>query len=464
MYASGSLDFEVFFCAHAHGGSMTSILLRNAQLVDPALDLDFVGDVLIENEAIALVSGEPISAHVDREIDCTDCVVSPGWIDMHVHLRVPGQEHKETIESGTAAAAAGGFTAIACMPNTEPALDSIETLQWLIDECRARAVVPVHPIGAITIARAGERLVDFAELAALGVVGFSDDGISTANSSLMMRALESVRHLNKPIMVHCEDPSLVGGVMNLGNVSRRLGVAGLAAAAEESFIARDCLLAHETGGWLHVLHVSSAIGLDLIRLARTHGARVTCEVMPHHLVMSDEWVAGDRSLCNTIEGGQTAVAKHPDTKVNPPLRTAADTNALLRGLANGDIDILATDHAPHAAHEKRQVPIENAAFGMIGLEVAIPAMLALVRAGHVTMTQVVNRFATQPARLWNLPSGSLGPGSPATLTVIDPKRRWTVTEHELRSKSKNTPLLGMELTGRAVLTMIEGKVVHDLFN
>lgn len=440
-----------------------SILLRNARLVDPSLNLDCTGDVLIEDGLVSAVSSEPLSATSDREIDCTGCIVSPGWIDMHVHLRVPGQEHKETIESGTAAAAAGGFTAIACMPNTEPALDSVETVQWLIDECRARALVPVHPIGAITVARAGRSLVDFDALAALGVVGFSDDGVSTADSALMLQALNESRRLNKPIMVHCEDPSLVGGVMHRGEVSQKLGLIGIPAAAEESFIARDCLLARETGGWLHVLHVSSAIGLDLIKLARAHGARVTCEVMPHHLVMTDQWVAGDRQLCNTAERGPRAIAKHPDTKVNPPLRTEIDTRALLTGLAGGEIDILATDHAPHAPHEKREVPIENAAFGMIGLELAIPTMLALVRAGHVTMSQVVNRFAHRPAQLWNLTTGNLRAGAPATLTVIDPDRRWTVTDAELRTKSSNTPLLGMEMTGRAVLTIIEGKVVHDLF-
>jgi dihydroorotase len=234
------------------------------------------------------------------------------------------------------------------------------------------------------------------------------------------------------------------------------------AAAEESFIARDCLLARETGGWLHVLHVSTAIGLELIKLARMHGARVTAEVMPHHLVMTDQWVAGDRTLQHTGEQGADAPPRHPDTKVNPPLRTVEDTRALLAGLAAGEFDILATDHAPHAAAEKRDTTIEQAAFGMIGLELAVPTMLAIVRSGHLTMTQVVERFATQPARLWRLPVGELKPGGLATLTVIDPDRRWTVTDAELKSKSKNTPLLGMEMTGRAVMTVIRGKVVHDI--
>ena len=350
------------------------------------------------------------------------------------------------------------------MPNTEPALDSVETIQCLLDQCRELALVPVLPIGAITVGRAGRQLVDFDALTGLGVVGFSDDGVSTENSALMSAALEASRRLDRPVMVHCEDQDLVGGVMHEGVVSRRLGLAGIQAAAEESFIARDCLLARETGGWLHVLHVSTAIGLELIKLMKSHGARVTAEVMPHHLVMTDEWVAGDRSLSNTAECGPAAPPAHPDTKVNPPLRTFQDTQALLSGLARGEFDILATDHAPHAASEKRDVSIEKAAFGMIGLELAVPTMLALARAGHLTISEVVERFASQPAQIWNLPGGSLRAGARATLTVIDPGRRWTVTEAELKSKSKNTPLLGMEMTGRAVMTLIDGRVVHDLIN
>jgi dihydroorotase len=278
----------------------------------------------------------------------------------------------------------------------------------------------------------------------------------------MVDALRASKRLALPVMVHCEDPDLVGGVMHEGEASRRLGLTGIMAAAEESFIARDCLLARETGGWLHVLHVSTAIGLDLIRLARRHGARVTAEVMPHHLVMTDEWVGGDRTLRNTDESGTPAPPAHPDTKVNPPLRTAADAEALLNGLAAGEFEILATDHAPHTAQEKRDVSIERAAFGMIGLELAAPTMLALVRAGRLSLERLVERFSAEPARLWNLPHGEIRPGGLANLTVIDPAARWTVTERELRSKSKNTPLLGMEMTGRAVLTMVEGKIVHDL--
>jgi dihydroorotase len=280
----------------------------------------------------------------------------------------------------------------------------------------------------------------------------------------MMEALRASSRLGKPIMVHCEDPTLVGGVMHEGEVSRSLHLKGIPATAEESFIARDCLLAGETGGWLHVLHVSTARGLEIIKWARSQGIDVTNEVMPHHLVMTDEWVAGDRTLRNTNDAGPRSTPAHPDTKVNPPLRTAADTRALVEGLAHGHFDILATDHAPHAASEKVDVTIQPAAFGMSGLELAVPTMLALVRAGNLTLHQVVDRFAVQPARLWGLPHGRLEPDGRATLTVINPDLTWQVTAESLQTKSKNTPLLGMNLTGRAVMTVIDGKVVHDLLS
>ncbi|HQY30884.1 MAG TPA: dihydroorotase [Thermomicrobiales bacterium] len=443
---------------------MTSLRIDHAHLIDPSNNLDGVGFLYIEDGKIAEISPAPIERTADRVIDGTDLIVTPGWIDMHVHLRVPGQEFKETIATGTRAAAAGGFTAIACMPNTVPALDNVEVITELLQNCARDGVVPVLPIAAITKGRAGKELVDFDALDAIGVVGFSDDGISTADASLMMDALRASARLGKPIMVHCEDATLVGGVMHEGEVSRTLGLKGIPAAAEESFIARDCLLAGETGGWLHVLHVSSALGLGIINFFRDQGFDITNEVMPHHLVMTDEWVAGDRTLQNTDLSGPRAAAGHPDTKVNPPLRTATDTRALLAGLAHGHFDILGTDHAPHAASEKRDVPIQGAAFGMIGLEVAVPTMLALVRAGHLTLSQIVDRFACQPARLWGLPHGRLEPEGRATLTVINPDLAWTVTESELQTKSKNTPLLGMTMTGRAVLTMIDGKVVHDLLS
>ena len=438
-----------------------SIYLHGGRLIDPSLGLDQVGDVLITGHSVSRLGNVVVPDSDSIQIDCRGLVVCPGWIDMHVHLRAPGQEHKETVATGTAAAAAGGFTALACMPNTEPALDSVETIEWLARACREEAQGPVFPIAAITKERAGRELVDFDALVGAGAVGFSDDGISTADAGLMIEALIASKRLGRPIMVHCEDPELVGGSMHAGEVSRRLGVPGIPAAAEENFIARDCALAADTGGWLHVLHVSTGTGLDTISRARQNGARITAEVMPHHLVMSDEWVGGSRALHNTDEQGLEAIALHPDTKVNPPLRPAEDTALLLAGLQAGGFDILATDHAPHAASEKREITFERAAFGMIGLELAVPTMLALVRAGHLSLNEVIYRFSTMPARLWDLPVGKLEVGRSATLSVIDPNRVWTVNDDTICSKSKNTPLYGRTLTGQNVVTIIEGKVVHD---
>jgi len=280
---------------------------------------------------------------------------------------------------------------------------------------------------------------------------------------LMRAALSASVRLGLPIMAHCEDPFLVGGSMHEGEVSGRLGVVGLPAVAEEIMIARDCLLARDTGGWLHVCHVTTGVGLATIAWARSIGARVTAEVMPHHLVMSDEWVVGSRTLHNTDSRHAEATGPlHPDTKVNPPLRPEADTVALLAGLRAGQFDILATDHAPHAASEKEETDFASAAFGMSGLELAIPTLLALVRGGHLSVNHLVYRLSTRPAELFHLPHGRLEPGGRADLTLIDPDASWTVGSATLMTKSRNTPLMGRTMTGRAVLTLVEGQVVHDL--
>jgi len=439
------------------------LLIKGARVIDPALDLDQVADVLVDGGVVVAVSTTPLADAGARLVDATGLLLTPGLIDCHVHLREPGQEHKETIESGTRAAAAGGFTAVCCMPNTEPALDSVQTLDWLRHRVRETAVVPVYPIAAITRGRAGREAVDFDALAAAGAVAFSDDGISTQDSRLMRAALAASARHGLPIMAHCEDPFLVGGTMHEGEVSERLGVAGLPAVAEEIMIARDCLLARETGGWLHVCHVTTGVGLATIAWARSIGARVTAEVMPHHLVMSDEWVGGSRTLHNTDSRHAEATGPlHPDTKVNPPLRPVADTVALLDGLKAGQFDILATDHAPHAAAEKKETDFASAAFGMSGLELAVPILLALVDAGHLSMHDLVYRLSTRPAELFNLPVGRLVAGGHADLTLIDPEASWTVGSATLMTRSANTPLMGRTMTGRAVLTMVEGEIVHDV--
>ena len=461
--ASESFDFGAFCCSMRRPpGAATRVLIKGARAVDPAVGLDDVVDVLLADGVVSQVSKTPLSAAADRVIDAAGLLLIPGLIDCHVHLREPGQEHKETIATGTRAAAAGGFAAVCCMPNTEPALDSVEVLDWLRARVDETAVVPVYPIAAITRGRVGHETVAFDALAAAGAVAFSDDGVSTQDSRLMREALRASARLGLPIMAHCEDPFLVRGSMHEGDVSRRLGVEGIPAVAEEIMIARDCLLARETGGWLHVCHVTTGVGIAAIGWARSLGARVTAEVMPHHLVMSDDWVAGSRMLHNTdTRPGPATEPLHPDTKVNPPLRPSADTVALLAALKAGEFDILATDHAPHAAGEKVETDFASAAFGMSGLELAIPTLLALVSAGHLTVNEVVYRLSTRPAELFNLPVGRLAPGGRANLTLIDPTASWTVDAETLATKSKNTPFLGMTMTGRALLTMVAGEAVHD---
>ncbi len=433
-------------------------LLRAGRVVDPANGRDEVADVLIREGRIAAIGS--VGAVAGAEVfDADGLLVAPGLIDMHVHLREPGYEAKETIATGTAAAAAGGFTTVCCMPNTRPALDSVEVLRDLSERVGRDARVEVHPIAAITKGREGREAVDFAALVEVGAVGFSDDGDTTQDSAIMRAALSASAELDRPIMVHCEDKALAGdGAMHEGDISRRLGIAGIPAEAEEIIIARDLMLAGLTGGWLHVCHVTTGRGAELVRRAKAEGVRATAEVMPHHLVMSDDWVAGDRTLRNVDEpAGPYAPAADPNTKVNPPLRLAADTRPLIAALLDGTFDVVATDHAPHAAPEKQGSAFEAAAFGMSGLELALPSMLALVRAEYLTASDLVVKLSVNPARLLRLPLGTLAVGARADVVVFDPEERWVVTPEQLRTKSPNTPLLGMELRGRARLTLVGGQ-------
>lgn len=435
-------------------------IVRGGRVIDPAAGVDQIGDVLVEDGRVTAIGGGEAPAEA-TVVDATGCLVLPGLIDVHVHLRDPGQPWKETMATGTAAAAAGGFTTLFCMPNTEPALDTPPALRDLDVAIAREGRVRVHPIAAITRARAGAEAVDFGPLVDAGAVGFSDDGETTADSAIMRRALAASSRLDRPVMVHCEDAALAGGAMHEGAVSRRLGIAGIPAEAEEIVIARDLALARLTGGWLHVCHVSTGRGADLIGAAKREGVRVTAEVTPHHLLMDDEWVAGQRRLLNVEEpAGTDRAPADPNTKVNPPLRTAADTRRLLAALGDGTIDLVATDHAPHAAAEKRDVPFARAAFGLSGLEFALPLMLALVRAGHLSLSTMVSKMSWVPARLWGLPGGTLAVGAPADLTVVDPEARWSVAPERLATKSANTPLLGMTLRGRVRLTLVGGEERH----
>ena len=435
----------------------TSTLIRGGHVVDPSLGLDGVADVLVRDGVIAAV-GTNLDGSGASVVDASGLVVTPGLIDVHVHLREPGFTHKESLETGGMAAAAGGFTTIFCMPNTAPALDSVEVVRALQADATRRCPVRLGVIAAITMGRKGEQAVDVPALAAEGVVGFSDDGDTTRDSSIMRTVLEQAAAFNLPVIVHCEDKAIAHGAMHEGTVSRDLGIPGIPPEAEEIIIARDILLAGLTGGWLHVCHVSTGHGAELVRRGKADGVRVTAEVMPHHLTMTDEWVRGSRRLVNVDEPeGAPGAPGDPDTKVNPPLRPEADAVALLKALQTGIFDVVATDHAPHAAHEKHGKPYTEAAFGLSGSELALPTMLALVRAGHLTIHDLVYRMATMPAALWGLPTGKLVPGAPADLTIFDPHEHWTVTPESLQTKSKNTPLMGMQLQGRVRYTMVGGE-------
>ncbi|MBN1863209.1 MAG: dihydroorotase [Dehalococcoidales bacterium] len=424
-----------------------SLLIRDGRIIDPAQGLDETASLVITEGKIAwLGRGDP--PRTDSEvIDGRGLVVTPGFIDLHCHLRQPGFEEKETIASGSRAAAAGGFTTICGMPNTEPPLDSPETISYVKRTAAREAVVRVLPIGCISQGRKGERLVDMKALVNAGAIAFSDDGSPVPGADLMLKALEVSRSLEVPIIDHCEDTSLSeGGVMNEGALAHRLKLKGIPAAAEESIIARDLALAEETGGHIHIAHVSTAGGVKLIRRAKERGVRATAEVTPHHLTLTEERVAGyDTSA-----------------KVNPPLRTKVDTQALLEGLKDGTIDIIATDHAPHTEAEKSR-EFALAPFGISGLETALGSLMGLVHSGNLNLTILIAKLTTEPARIIGGRYGELGTlkiGAPAEITIFDPDMERVVDPQAFASKGKNTPLAGSKLKGKVVATIAGGRLVY----
>ena len=424
---------------------MGRIWIRGGRLLDPASGCDEVGDLIVENGRIAAL-GSGIEAGDAEVIDATGRWLAPGFIDLHVHLREPGQEYKEDIASGGRAGVAGGFTALVCMANTQPVNDDPSVTEYILDRARHESPARVYPIAAATKALAGERMTEMVALLEAGVVAFSDDGKTIMDSGVMRRVLEYSLLVRVPIITHAEDRTLVcEGVVNEGPVSTRLGLPGNPGVAEVVHVARDLLLAELSGAHLHVAHVSTAGAVSLIRAARERGVHVTAEVTPHHLTLLDE----------------AALGYDTNTKMAPPLRGQVDVDACRAGLADGTIDAIATDHAPHAVHEK-DVEFTAAPPGVIGLETAVPVTLDLVRADELSPLEWVRRLSTNPARIIGRPGGSLAVGAPADLVLIDPDHRWVYDPAKGYSKSRNSPWAGREMIGRALATIVGGNVVYDL--
>ena len=428
----------------------TTLLLRGGRVLDPSQGLDTVGDVLVVDGKIEHAGkslGEVRRDDDPQEIDCAGQVIAPGFIDVHCHLREPGREDVETIATGARAAAAGGFTAICAMPNTDPVTDNQAAVGFIVRQAMRAHSARVYPIGAISVGQRGESLAEFGEMVGAGAVAFSDDGRPVVSAHLMRTALEYARSFEVPIADHCEEPTLaLGGAMNEGIVSARLGLKGVPNEAEEIMVIRDILLARRTGGHVHLCHMSTKGSVELIRWGKERGIRVTAEVCPHHLTLTED----------SVEGYNT------NAKMNPPLRTAVDVVALREAVRDGTIDLVATDHAPHHYDEKER-EFADAPNGIVGLETALGVMLTqVVHTGALDLTTLVDRMSITPARVFKLPGGSLKAGTVADITIFDLNRSWVVDPTDFQSKGRNSPYTGQPLTGRATCTIVSGRIVHNL--
>ena len=421
---------------------MTTLSIRTGRFIDPAQGLDQVSDLWIRGEHIAGLGPQP-QLQADRTLDAAGKIVCPGLIDMHVHLREPGREEDETIATGTGAALTGGVTSVACMPNTEPALDSQAAAEFVYLQAERAGHANVYPVGAITKGRQGKELAEIGGLVEGGAVAFTDDGSPVVSAEVMRRALEYCRMFDKAVLSHAEDLDLTrGGVMNEGFESMRLGLRGMPAAAEEVMIHRDIELAEITGGRLHILHVSSAGGVDLIRRGKARGVKVTGEACPHHFTLTDKCL---RSFDSNF-------------KMSPPLRTQADVDAIIAGLKDGTLDVIATDHAPHAP-EKKMRELDQAPNGIVGLETLLPiCVLSLIESGHLTWPQLIEKLTMNPARVLGLDRGTLKPGADADVTIIDAQTEWTIDPERFLSKSRNCPFAGWKVRGRAEAVILAGEV------
>ena len=424
-----------------------SKLIRGGRVLDPASGLDDLQDILIEGSQISAI-GSPDSLEAESDaspqiIEADGLWVVPGLIDLHTHLREPGEEYKETILTGSRAAAAGGFTSICCMPNTKPVNDTSSVTDFIMRRAAEADLVRVFPVGAISQEQKGELLAEYAELKQAGVVAVSDDGQAVMNSQLMRRALEYAQVFDLPVISHAEDRDLAGdGVMHEGAVSTRLGLREIPSAAEDVMVFRDCSLAELTGGRLHIAHVSSAGAVEIVRQFKARGVKVTAEATPHHFTLTDE----------ALESFDT------NLKVNPPIRSSNDLTAIRQGLTDGTIDAIATDHAPHSTIEK-DVEFDYAAFGMIGLETALSLTLQLVDQGVLSPLEAVAKLTCNPANIIGVDLGRLTPGLPADITLFDPTQEYVVDVKQFRSKSRNSPFNGWQLRGKAVTVLRDGKII-----
>jgi dihydroorotase len=424
------------------------LLLKGGRVVDPANGVDGAFDVLIENGAIARLGRDlPVDGADVYEVP-RGAIVAPGLIDIHVHLREPGQEHKETVATGTASAVAGGFTAVACMPNTDPVNDHAGITQFILKKAAEAGLARVYPIGAVSLGQKGEQLAELGEQKAAGCVGFSDDGHPVRTALLMRRALEYAGMLGVPIIDHCEDPSLKeGGVAHEGRHASALGLRGIPGVAESLMVERDVSLAELTGAPVHIAHMSAKESIRAVRAGKERGVRVTCEVAPHHFTLTDE--ALERPL-----------QYDTNVKMNPPLRAREDVDAMLAGIIDGTVDVIATDHAPHHLDEK-MVEFDRAPFGIVGLETAVPIVFdRLVHTGLIGVARMIELLSVNPARVINVAGGSLAVGAPADIAILAPDMKVTVRARDLKSKSKNTPFDGWELRGGVAATIVGGRMVY----
>ena len=441
---------------------MTTTLISNGRVIDPASGFDAVADVLVQEGRIAAIERGIADdalrqAQGERVLDARGLVVAPGFVDLHAHLRDPGLEYKETIATGTLAAARGGFTTVCCMPNTQPAIDNKSVVDYIVRRAAEEGAVRVLPIGCVSQGRDGKLLAELGELADAGCVAFSDDGSPVGDAALMRRALEYAGGLGLAIIDHCEDLALAGGVVHEGWVSTRLGLKGIPAAGEESMIARDLALARQTGAHVHIAHISTAGGVDLVRRAKAAGVPVTAEVTPHHVALTHDRVMGPAAT--------DGLAYDTNAKMYPPLRRPEDVEACIEGLRDGTIDAVATDHAPHAVQEKL-CEFDEAAFGITGLETAFGLAMGAVRAGGLTLARLIEALTIGPVRALVLDSHAPGSGTltlegPADIVLLDPEREWTVDPASFASKGKNTPLAGETLRGQVVATVHGGAVVYE---